>query len=1026
MPKQTYHIKSFEGGVNKKSDPRDIEENQLVEATNANVSNIGRVKVSGDGKSPFVTVNSKNTAVSPTNSSDDQFRFNNETPISSGYGLFSFAHDYNFDDTSTTNNPEKISTEFICINDGADIDVWTDIPRGDEHWKDSLISMGTVHNTGSANEGDDSLAALKCVKPIYYKADNGLRVCDANFGEVDSGVATTEAVDDENGSDPAETNITVTANYGTSFTIGEYVQINSEVMKITNTAASAITVRRGSNGTKIESHASGSIIYKLNVPKVLSHINRPMLKKAIVPSTVSNNVEINRWVQDIQVPEAPKFADFRVFNTNVVFNADGALSSNSIYPDGPEKVNLGILKNNLSQDNVFSLDEDNNPITAVTTATETHLILTLALYGQSPTDPIDIDQYSFAVGKFLSISGAGETTDTGTALNGVFEIVGFGTGAGQVKIIGDTDLVGYQGDGNEQIILEDEVMDDNLKNRYIFGMSYLYDGGGSEKQESNVTTGVIAKSKLFSAAFANNWRVAPSGLGTSAALDNINSQNYDRQSNNRVTSTADGQFLFYQNSNMAEITHNTQYLIKNLTLNFIGCSGVTVKIYVGLGPGSSSAARSHPDGPSDEGFVPLTISQPTDGTDVIHVSGVVTTGDDASHIDVDVGMAIQVIGAYDGGPEKVDIISAGGQLGTWGYPTITKMDKNNHIDFRTVQDIAKSSLTFLCNNSRDGLFNNTTQYNSWNERIEGFRIYMKQVDMIGDGLAEEWIMLYDVDLKAGTYVMHAKDADVENLKLGDISGNLWDATSTTDARAVVYNNLNGDSIKNIPLMTYESNNGYEADTNLSARYKAAAIVNRRVYIGNLKIGDKTFPDRMLKSGIDKFDTFADDGTHFIDVATSDGESIIALESTGNKLIQFKEKTAYLIRVTSEGEELEATWSGAGIKNPCQIAKSSGGIFWVNSNGIYYYDGEKLSNVSSDKFRVDNWITNEDFNTPVIVGYDKKSNKIIILTTNVSGQESGGYIYDISTGAVTQHNNIFNWYSLSNPTDLINGNTESEF
>ena len=1023
MPKQTYHIKSFEGGVNKKSDPRDIEENQLVEATNANVSNIGRVKVSGDGKSPFVTVNSKNTAVSPTNSSDDQFRFNNETPISSGYGLFSFAHDYNFDDTSTTNNPEKISTEFICINDGADIDVWTDIPRGDEHWKDSLISMGTVHNTGSANEGDDSLAALKCVKPIYYKADNGLRVCDANFGEVDSGVATTEDVDDENGSDPAETNITVTANYGTSFTIGEYVQINSEVMKITDTATSAIIVRRGSNGTKIESHASGSIIYKLNVPKVLSHINRPMLKKAIVPSTVSNNVEINRWVQDIQVPEAPKFADFRVFNTNVVFNADGALSSNSIYPDGPEKVNFGILKNNLSEDNVFSLDANDNPITSVTTSTETHLILTLAKFQESPNDPINIEEYSFAVGKFLSISGAGETTASGTALNGVFEIIGFGSGTGQVKIVGDADLVGYQGDGNEQIILEDEVMDDNLKNRYIFGMSYLYDGGGSEKQESNVTTGIFPSSKIFDANFANNWKTAPSGLGSSNVLDTSNTNNYDKTGPNMVVSAADGQFLFYENSSITAITHNTQYLIENITLAFSDCSGVSVKIYVGLGPDSSSGAKSDP---AAEGFVPLTIAQPDDGLGYVDVSGIVTTGDDASHIDADVGITIEVIGAGGSGSERVLIAPNGTGIGISAWPNYVKMDKNNHIDLRTVQDIVKSSLTFLCNNSRDGLFNNTTPYNSWNERIEGFRIYMKQVDMIGDGLAEEWIMLYDVDLKEGTYVMHAKDADVENLKLGDISGSLWHATSTTDARAVVYNNLNGDSIKNIPLMTYESNNGYEADTNLSARYKAAAIVNRRVYIGNLKIGDKTFPDRMLKSGIDKFDTFADDGTHFIDVATSDGESIIALESTGNKLIQFKEKTAYLIRVTSEGEELEATWSGAGIKNPCQIAKSSGGIFWVNSNGIYYYDGEKLSNVSSDKFRVDNWITNEDFNTPVIVGYDKKSNKIIILTTNVSGQESGGYIYDISTGAVTQHNNIFNWYSLSNPTDLINGNTESEF
>ena len=182
---------------------------------------------------------------------------------------------------------------------------------------------------------------------------------------------------------------------------------------------------------------------------------------------------------------------------------------------------------------------------------------------------------------------------------------------------------------------------------------------------------------------------------------------------------------------------------------------------------------------------------------------------------------------------------------------------------------------------------------------------------------------------------------------------------------------------------------------------------------------------MLRSDTDKFDTFPDDGTHFIDVATSDGESIVALESVGDKLIQYKEKTAYLIKVTSEGEEFISTWSGAGIKNPCQVAKSTEGIFWVNSNGIYYYDGEKLSNVSSDKFRIDNWLTNEDFKRPVIVGYDKYSNKLIILTTNILGASSSGYIYDIANSAITQHNNLFNWYQLSNPADAIIGNSESE-
>ena len=174
------------------------------------------------------------------------------------------------------------------------------------------------------------------------------------------------------------------------------------------------------------------------------------------------------------------------------------------------------------------------------------------------------------------------------------------------------------------------------------------------------------------------------------------------------------------------------------------------------------------------------------------------------------------------------------------------MSADNSFDFRQVKDVAKSYLMFLCNNSRDGSYDDITLNNSWNERIEGFRIYMKQVDIIGGGLADEWTMLYDVDLKEGTYIMHAKDSDLEQLKLGNINTHAWNATNTIDQRALVTTNVKGDSIKTPPLITYESENGYKFDTNLASRYKCVAVVDSKVYIGNLNIDDKTLQDRMLR------------------------------------------------------------------------------------------------------------------------------------------------------------------------------------
>ena len=1008
MPKKVYHIKSFEGGINKKADPRDIDDNQLVEITNASVSNKGRIVLPGDGKSSFVTVNADNIPVSPTDGQDGQNRFQNETPISSGHGLFSFTHDYDFNNTDSIVEPKEVSTEFICVNDGADIDIWTDYINpfgGYDNWKDSIISMGTVHNTGTDGDSED-LVDLKCVKPIYYKADNGLRVCDANFGEEELSALTAAAI-------TLDATVTFDVDAGHGLIVGEYIQIDSEVMKVTVSNDTSLTVERGRFGTKIENHDDDSKIFKINVPKIFTHIKRPMLKKA------GANVNINRWVQDIQVPEAPKYDALTVFRTNILGFDSTNLKSEGLYPADPEKVHLGISLNTIETDSTLRF-HTGDTVTADTTSTETVLTITLASESD-PTTEVDVTSstYNFAVGKFISIEGA---TGDGVSLNGVFEIVGFGSAIGEVKIAADTDTVGYTQTGDEIVILEDEIIDDNLKNKYIFGMSFLYDGGGSTLQESNITTALANNSSNLikpdntfgeiGQSSGPEWRtIAGSGdnmTGSASDLDASNTNNFDYIGPGMVTSNSNRNWIFYETGVANTVETSTEYYISGaLTYANKGEDTADIKIYVGIGPGELTAAGT-----------PVTVSAPsTSFSGLIEFAGIATSH---SSVDSSVPVAIQVRNAAGGGGELVTLHSI-----NVTKKNLTPMSQTNAVDLRQVKDVGKTYLAFLCNNSKEGGYFNITPNNTWNERIEGFRIYMKQVDIIGGGLADEWTMLYDVDLKEGIYTMRAKDSDEELLRKGDIPSNLWDATNTTDAKALITGNTKGDSLKTPPITTYESENGYEADTSLAARYKCVAVVERKVFIGNIKVGDKTFPDRMLKSDIDKFDIFADDGTHFIDVATSDGESIVALESTGDKLIQFKEKTTYAIRVTSAGEELAGTWSGAGVKHPCQIAKTPNGIFWVNAEGIYFYDGDKLNNVSSDKFRINNWLTNEDFKRPIILGYDKFSNKIIILTTNISGAASSGYIYDINNGAVTQHDNLFNWYALSNPTDIIIGNTETE-
>ena len=108
MPKRVLQISAFEGGLNKRNDPRDIKANELVEARNVDVSNLGRIVMPGEGRAIFNTVNSLNQFVSPSNDANSQSIFTNNVPISDGYGIFSFVHDYNFrNDVDPVSTPPK-------------------------------------------------------------------------------------------------------------------------------------------------------------------------------------------------------------------------------------------------------------------------------------------------------------------------------------------------------------------------------------------------------------------------------------------------------------------------------------------------------------------------------------------------------------------------------------------------------------------------------------------------------------------------------------------------------------------------------------------------------------------------------------------------------------------------------------------------------------------------------------------------------------------------------------------------------
>ena len=169
---------------------------------------------------------------------------------------------------------------------------------------------------------------------------------------------------------------------------------------------------------------------------------------------------------------------------------------------------------------------------------------------------------------------------------------------------------------------------------------------------------------------------------------------------------------------------------------------------------------------------------------------------------------------------------------------------------------------------------------------------------------------------------------------------------------------------------------------VECKYKTGIVLNRRLYVGNIeqKTSDspdilKKYPDRLLKSAINRFDVLPENS--FVDVAVRDGESIVKLAGMGNRLLQFKENSLYVIAVAGGEEYLEAKYPDMGVRHPNAVTTFSGGIFWVNDFGAYIFTGEQVPiNLINNKIDPKDWkifITDNS-----ITGYYAREKKLFVV------------------------------------------------
>ena len=388
------------------------------------------------------------------------------------------------------------------------------------------------------------------------------------------------------------------------------------------------------------------------------------------------------------------------------------------------------------------------------------------------------------------------------------------------------------------------------------------------------------------------------------------------------------------------------------------------------------------------------------GTATSGSSGVTLKDSTASFTNVLIGTGIKKTG-YSG---VVENVISGTELKTSGTPSWSSGN------VYTIQDEYDIGITWIYDNDQESIiynaatfspaYANTSFYLSyiaadedWNSsttiRISGANIYYK----LKSDETEIWYLLLEISLNNG-----AKESNTENWNNWAESGGEYFISDIT-------------IIDPPSVITYEIKNGFKSsDNNLidwtaGSSYKTAVIANRVCYIGNIKVKDEhlvlnTYGDMMLKSQVNKFDTFLFNNR--IEASVQDGDEIIKLEEYADRILQFKKKKMHLINISQELEFLEDTFMYKGVLHPSATCKTDFGIAWVNKHGCYLYDGQKVNNLlekgGRQIIKESEW---ESFITDnSIIGYIPSKRQLIILK-DCSGTSDGDvYVYDMVTQSFT--------------------------
>jgi len=230
------------------------------------------------------------------------------------------------------------------------------------------------------------------------------------------------------------------------------------------------------------------------------------------------------------------------------------------------------------------------------------------------------------------------------------------------------------------------------------------------------------------------------------------------------------------------------------------------------------------------------------------------------------------------------------------------------------------------------------EHSNISKRITGIYIYARNV-FASEGA--KWYLGWKVDMITN---------ELSNTNTGYSTYMSEKFTTLTDGAFYRSNQLKESTNLYPPSsISYEEHAGMlPEEISTSASWKTAVVVNRRAWIGNLKIhlltGDTIErPDAMIGSNVNSFDIFP--YSSIDELTIGDGDEIVKLETYADRILQFKKNTMYLYNIAELAEEfLEDQYEFKGVEFHYNTVATDFGIAWINKYGVYFYNGESVTNL----------------------------------------------------------------------------------